>query len=133
VIAPGAVMDGLGARLATIAGLRVFDYLADAIAPPAAVVAVEEIFYDQTMMRGSDSGRFLIHVMVGRASERAARDALDPYLAGFGERSVKRAVEDGGTLIGAWDSVRVESATVSVMTVGAVDYLTATYVVDVIA
>lgn len=133
-ISAAAVQDGLGARLGTIAGLRVSDYLADSIAPPAAVVAVEELIYDVTMGRGTDSGRFLVHVLVGRANDRAARDALDPYLNGSGAKSVKAAVEGGGgDLGGAADSVRVESATVSVMTVGAVDYLAATFTVDVIA
>jgi hypothetical protein len=126
-----ATLEELEARLKTIAGLRVYGYLADSVAPPAAVVAVDEIFYDATMGRGADTARFLVHVLVGRSSDRAATAALSPYAAGDGPQSIKAALEvaaDGPEI-----SVRVESATVATITVGAIDYLAATFTADVIA
>lgn len=132
-LSTAAVLDGLGARLATISGLRVKDYLADAVAPPTAVVAIEAIAYDATMARGLDGGTFLVHVLVAKASDRAARDNLDGYLASSGAKSVKAAIEADPTLGAAAQSTRVQSAAVSVMTVAAIDYLAATFTVDVIA
>lgn len=126
-----AVLDELAARLGEIAELRVYGYLADSVAPPAAVVAVDEIRYDATMGRGADGGTFLVHVLVGRSSDRAATSALSPYVAGDGPQSIKAALEvavDGPEI-----SARVESATVATITVGAIDYLAATFTVDVIA
>lgn len=129
----GAVLDGLGAAVGELDGLRVYGYLADQVAPPAAVCTVEAIEYDATMSRGADRGTFLVHVLVGRADARSARNALDPYLAGAGSSSVKEAVEADPTLGGAVSSTRVLGATVVVMSVGGIDYLAATFAVDVIA
>jgi hypothetical protein len=125
-----AVLADLEARLEQISGLRVYGYMAESVAVPAAVVTVEEILYDVTMGRGVDGGRFSVHMLVGRSSERAAAVALSPYVAGDGPRSIKAALEVG---TGPAGDLRVEGATVSVMSVGGVDYLAATFMVDVIA
>ena len=130
----GAVMDGLGVRLATITGLRVYDYQADNVSPPAAVVALpQSLDYDHTMARGTDRATFPVHVLVGKVSDRASRDALAAYLAASGAKSIKAAIEADKTLAGAAATTRVMSAAVSVMTVAAVEHLAATFQIDVIA
>jgi hypothetical protein len=130
----GAVMDGLGARLATISGLRTYDYPADAVSVPAGIVLFPEtVNYDATMARGSDQADFQLLVLVGKVSDRSARDALALYMNGEGARSVKTVVEADRTLAGAADTARVSQSTVETFTVGAVEYLGARFTVEVVA
>lgn len=127
-----AVMDGLGARLATIAGLRVFDYPPDNASPPAAIVGLPTALeYDATKGRGVDRCVVPVMVVVGRVAERAARDAVSLYLAGAGASSVKAAVD--GPLGGSAHTARVMEARVEVVTLGGVEYLGATFDVEVYA
>lgn len=128
-----AVMDGLGFRLKLIPGLRVFDFVPDGFSPPAAVVALPEtIEYDTSFARGADRCTFPVHVLVGKAHDRSARDALAAYMRGDGASSVKAVLESDVSLGGVAQSLRVTGASVSVMTVGAMDFLAATFDVDVV-
>lgn len=129
-----AVMDAIGTRLVGVTGLRVYDYAADAAAPPAAIVGMPEqpIEYDATMGRGADRVVIPVLVVVGKVSDRSARDALSGYLAGSGASSIKAAIEGGNSdLGGAAQTVRVQTARVDVVTIAAVDYLGATFDVEV--
>ena len=128
-----AVMDGLGVRLATISGLRVFDFPPDSASPPFAVVAMpEEITYDSTMKRGGDEMVVAVHVVVGKVSDRSARDQLGVYMAGTGATSVKTVIEADRTLGGAADSCRVTSAVFSTFDMAAQPFLAGTLNVHVI-
>lgn len=128
-----ATMDAIGARLVGVTGLRVYDYAADAAAPPAAIVALPEtVEYDVVAGRGSDRVVIPVTVLVGRVSDRAARDQLAQYVSGTGALSVKSAVEGGtGDLGGVAHSVRVTEARVEIVTIQAVEYLGATFDVEV--
>jgi hypothetical protein len=128
-----AVMDALGARLVGVTGLRVYDYAADNAAPPAAIVSLpRSVEYDSTAGRGVDRIVIPVTILVGKVSERAARDKLGAYIAGSGASSIKAAVEgSGGDLGGVAQTVRVMEATVDVVTIGAVDYLGASFDVEV--
>lgn len=128
-----AVMDGIGTRLATITGLRVHDYIADSITPPAAMVSLPDVTYDSTMSRGSDDCSVDVIVFVGRASDRASRDQLADYIHGTGSKSIKAAIEGDVTLNGSAQTARVQSATAEVMTVAGNDYLAATFTIEVVA
>lgn len=129
----GEAMIGLGEALAAIADLRVFDYPPDSVTPPAAIVSYPDpIDFDMTMGRGSDRATVPVHVVIGRVSDRAARNALTAYMAGSGDRSVKAAIEADRTLGGAVDSVRVVSVSGGELNVGGVSYLAATFSVDLI-
>lgn len=124
------LMDALGVALATIPGLRVQDYPASSISPPAAVVGLPSILeYDATMGRGFDHVVVPVTLLVGMASDRSARDALSAYLAGTGASSVKAALD--GKLSGAVSSARVMGASVDVITLAGNDYLGATFDVDI--
>lgn len=127
------VMDAIGARLVGVAGLRVYDYMADAAAPPAAIVSLPRLVeYDAVAGRGADRIVVPITVLVGRVSDRAARDALSQYIAGTGASSIKTAVEGSDpTLGGIVQTVRVTEATVDVVTIQAIDYLGASFDVEV--
>lgn len=130
----GSVMDGLGVRLETISGLRVFDYTPDSASPPFAVVSLpDEVAYDFTKAGGLDQATVPVHVLVSRVTDRGARDRLVPYVSSTGASSVKAAIEGDVSLGGASDTVRVETARISVMSVGGVEWLAATFNVDVVA
>lgn len=127
-----AVMDAVGARLATIVGVRVYDFPPDSVAVPAAVVSYpEEITYDETYARGCDSCTLTVSVLVGLVSDRASRDALAAYLSGSGAKSVKTAVD--GTLGGLVKDATVGRAVVRDVAVGGIDYRAAIFDVEVYA
>lgn len=129
-----AAMDALGVRLATIAGLRVYDYPPDVIAEPAGVIAYpESVDYDQTYAGGADRAMFPIHVLTGKVSDRASRDRIGAYVARTGAASVKTTLEAEPTLGGVVDSLRVQSATFSTMAVAGLEYLAVSFNVEVYA
>lgn len=128
-----AAMDAIGATLKTIPGLRVYDYPPDAIAVPAAVVAFPDaVEYDRTYRAGSDSAVFTVHIVVGKMSDRASRDAVGAYVGRAGP-SVKTTLEADPTLGGAIQTLRAERAQLVTMTVGGVEYLAASFDVEVYA
>lgn len=128
-----AAMDALGARLGTIVGLRVYDYPPDSIAAPAGVIAYPEaVEYDLTYRGGADRATFPVHVLTGKVSDRASRDVIGAYAGRDGASSIKTALEDEPTLGGAVDSLRVQRAVFTTMTIAAVDYLVATFDVEVV-
>lgn len=125
------VQDELGTALATVDGLRVFAYQPSAIEPPAAIVGWPgPLTFDTTMARGSDRMTIAVWVLVSTADTRAARNALASYLDGADTKSIKNAI-DSGTYT-AFDSVRVQEATVDSFTVAGVDYLGAAFQLDII-
>ena len=125
-----ALMDAVGIQLKTIPGLRVYDYAADNIAVPAAVVGMPEtVEYDQTFARGSDRVVIPVHLLVAKVSDRASRDALSTYLAGSGASSVKAALD--GNLAGTVHDCRVASASPTIIPVAGVDHLAATLTLEV--
>lgn len=127
----GDVMDELGTALGVIPDLRVFPYWADRIVPPAAVVAwPERITYDATYHRGGDRADIPVIVLAGRADARTSRDRMARYLDGTGAHSVKAAVD--GHQATAYDSATVsQAAEVTSVLVANVDYLAATFTVQI--
>lgn len=126
------VMTGIKTRLDTITGLRAFAYAPDNLAPPAAIIGLPtEYRFDLTYGRGSDSAIFPVTVVVGKVSDRASQVALAEYLDGSGAKSVKAAVEAAGVGGGA-DSVRVTGAEIATVTVASVEYLAATFSLEVV-
>lgn len=125
-----SVMDAIGVRLQTITGLRVATYPSDAANPPQAIVSLPEtVEYDTVMGRGADRVVIPITVLVGKVSDRAARSLLGQYVSGTGAASVKTAVD--GDLGGTAHTARVTAATISIVTIQAVDYLGASFEVEV--
>lgn len=129
-----AVMDALGVALDTIDDLRVFDYPADTLDPPAAVVGLPtEIAYDYSKARGSDRATFPVFVAVGGAFSQDSRDLLGPYLKGSGAKSIKAVLEADRTLGGACATlgVAVARSDGSGITVNGVRYTGAIFEVEV--
>lgn len=90
------VMQEIGDRLGTIAGLRVYPFPPDTVQTPAAIVTFPDTYtYDETYGRGMDRMTLPVVLMVGKAWDRASRDALAPYLDGAGATSIKAVLETG--------------------------------------
>jgi hypothetical protein len=129
-----AVMDGIGVRLQTITGLRVKDYAADLGQPPAAIVGMPvEGEYDYTKRRGSDRVVLPVTILVGKVSDRAARDTLSDYIAGSGAKSVKAAIEGDRTLATAAQSLAVRFPDIDIVTLNGIEYWGAVFSVEVIS
>lgn len=125
------VMDEIAVALGTISGLRVTAYTAQRINPPAAWVEWPDgLDYDAAMGRGSDRMTLPVRVAVGAVDSRSARDQLAAYVDGSGASSVKAAVEAHSTA--AYDSARVTSVEFGVIPVAGVEYLAASFSVDII-
>ena len=108
---PSQAKDGLKAAIQTVPGLRAFDYQPDQVNPPFAFPTLDEIRYHQTGMgSGGVVMDFTVTLIVSRASERTAQDALDNYTAFSGAQSVRAAIEADRTLGGVCDDLIVGSA-----------------------
>lgn len=87
----GDVMDAVGAALANVDGLRVFDFPPQSAQPPFAYVDMpSSMDYDLTFGRGFDRFTLPVVVGVGTQVDRNTRDALAAVVAGD---SVKAAIE----------------------------------------
>ena len=128
------VMEEIAARVRTVPGLegRTFAYPPPQI--PGGVAGIvsypERVDYDKTYGRGMDSIVGLpILIVVGQATDRGARDRVAQYAAGSGAHSVKAIVEaDPHT---AFDDLRVTSCQFDVVTIAAIDYISALFLVDI--
>lgn len=123
------VMEELADQLKTIQGLRVSSHWVGSPNPPQAIVGMPRGDFDATYGRGMDRWELPIILVLGKASERAARDAASPYVSGSGEQSFKQVLEAGSYT--ELDSLRVQDFEFDVITFGAVDYLTATFTLDI--
>jgi hypothetical protein len=104
------IKEGLQARLATISGLRAYVQQPDNNNAPFAWPMLESITYNGAMGGGLIIHTFTVSVVVGRASERTAQNALDGYLSYEGATSVRAAIEGDRTLGGVVQNLIVESA-----------------------
>jgi len=124
------VMDEIGDRLDMIAGLRVRKHPAGSVTPPAALVAYpDDITYDETYARGMDRLTLPVVLVVGKASDRAARNELAAFVDGSGSSSVKAVLESGAYT--ALDEVRVVKAEFDVVSIAGTDYLAAVFELDI--
>lgn len=124
------VMDEIAARLDTLAGLRVSSHPPGSITPPAAIVAYPETYtFDETYVRGIDRMTLPVVLVVGKASDRAARDALAAYVDGSGASSIKALIE-GGTYT-TFDTVRVTGVEFDPITIGGTEYMAALFDLDI--
>lgn len=128
------IMSEVASLIAGALTIRVYDYPPDTLAVPAAVVAFpESIEYDLTMDRGKDRLTVPVHVIVGKVSDRSATKTIAGYLNSSGVGSFKAVIESDVTLNGSVDSTRVTEATVSIMVINQVEYLAATFTLDIVA
>lgn len=128
-----AVMDELAERLRQAPSLagRTFAYPPAQVSSPAAIVAYpSQGQFDETYARGRDRWTGAVVVAVGRPTERQTRGQLAKHLNGSGPESVKALLDGDGDYVSC-DSVTVTSWETDVYTIGAVDYLTAVFQLDI--
>lgn len=124
------VMDDLATAVSFVEGLRVVP-MGSPINPPGAWVEwPEQLDFDIAMGRGGDRITIPLRVVVGQLEARASTVALAGYVAGSGPSSIKAAVEAFDST--AYSSARVTSAEFGVITIASVEYLAATFSIDVI-
>ena len=128
----GGMRTALASNLASISGLRTSDYVPDDPKPPVAVVMPPTIKFDLAMGRGLDEYEFVITVIVGKQSERAAQKLLDSLCAPTGAGSVKTAIESDRFLAGQCQDLRVtEMRGISSLIIDQTTYLAAEFTVQV--
>lgn len=91
---------GIATNLATITGLRTGSTIPDNVNPPFAIIAPSSVSYHQAYHNGLSTYNFTITLVVGRASERSAQNALDAYCSPTGSSSIRGAIELDRTLSG---------------------------------
>ena len=127
------VRQALSDAVDTITGLRSAPYVPDQINPPQAVVWDTGVDYDVVMGRGADEYNFTVRVYVNRTAETAAQKLLDTLREPSGATSLKTVVEADAGLAAVVDYARVRRASpVELVTVGAVDYLSVEFEIEVV-
>lgn len=125
------VMEGLGAALRMIEGLRVYPYTERRVTPPAGMVTLPRTYtYDATFSRGSDDIIIPVVIFVGQVDAESSHKALCAYVDGAGGVSMKEAIEKYDST--AYDFAHVMDVQFMVMTVAGIELLTATFRVRVV-
>jgi hypothetical protein len=126
-----AVMDAIADTIRTAnVTERVYEWPTESVTEPCAVVGYprdEEIDFDVTYGRGSDRAVFPVYLLVGKVSDRTARDRLSALLTGA--TGLKDHVD--GTLGGVVQTARLITVGIEEITVGAVKYLAAVAKIEV--
>lgn len=126
--------QGIATNLATIAGLRVSEFIPDNPNPPIAVVQFDRAQYHLDMGNGMTEYSFVVQLIVGRVDERTAQRNLDAYCSSTGSSSVLLAVESNRTLSGkAYDCVVTEMSSYGPVLVNDTTYLGAEFQIRVLA
>lgn len=126
----GSVMDELATRLDTIAGLRVYNHPPDAVSVPAAIVTYPgTLQFDKTYQRGMDQLDPSVVALVGKVTTKSARDTMAAYCRGSGTSSFKEVLEAGTYT--SCDTVRVVSVDFDMVTMSGIEYLAATFALDI--
>lgn len=123
------VMDAIATEISD-AGImdRVYAWPSDGVTVPCAVVGYPTaIDFDTTFGRGSDRAVFPVYVLVGRVADQNTRDVLSGIVTGA--TGIKDALD--GTLGGAVQSARVTDMKVEAVTVQGVEFLSATFELEV--
>ena len=118
------VMTGVKNRLATINGLRVFDFQPDNINPPSAFPQIDSVEYHGAFGGGDVRFNMTVVTIVGRVSDRTAQSSLDTYLSYSGTGSIRQAIEGDPTLGGVASTLVVsQSANIRTLAIGEAEYL----------
>ncbi|ASU81506.1 hypothetical protein CDO52_00740 [Nocardiopsis gilva YIM 90087] len=137
-----AVRSGLAARLETISGLQVWEFVEGPVNPPAALIVPgvpgsdstqnPPIDYSKTYQDGSHDLLFTIKIFTSMAHAESGQSELDDFLAPTGSTSVLAAVEGDDTLGGAADFSVVPMCTFyGILTHNKVDFYGAEFLVRV--
>jgi hypothetical protein len=104
------VAEGIKTRLATISGLRAYSYQTEQInTPPFAYPELTQVEYHRAFGGGDVVMTFIIHVVVGRYTDRTAFALLDDFLSYSGAKSIRACLEADKTLGGVCQTLVVPS------------------------
>lgn len=119
-----AIMLGIEARLATIAGLRTSEIVPDQISPPHALVGLPPIpVYRSSMQRGTYELDLTVTVLVSAGVSRVGQLLLAEYASVSGANSIPLAIEADRSLGGTVDDCVVTSfRPLGLDEVGAISY-----------
>lgn len=118
------VATGIRNRLATISGLRVFNYQPEQVNPPIGFPVLNQIRYHGAYSGGMVEMDWSIVVVTGRWLDRTAHTALDGYLSYSGATSIRAAIEADKTLGGIVDTLVVPTgANISSMSANDAEFL----------
>lgn len=119
----------IGEAVESVTGLNVFPFVPESLTPPAAIVTLDTITFDNTKQRGTDRALFKVWVAVGKAHDQSAQAAIAGYASGAGTTStaVKPAIDAIGP------EVRCTQATIGTLNDGGLEYLAAIFDVDYVA
>lgn len=122
------VMDGIAALLVSAAFCdNNYAWPADSVTAPCTIVGYpSRIEFDGTMARGMDTWTFPIWYVVGKTNTKDARNRLSTII---NDTTSVKSVLDGAQSFG---SVRVTTAEVTEITVGAVALLAVKFEAEVI-
>ena len=104
------IKQGIATALATIPGLRGYAYQPDNLNPPFAWPMLDTVTYNGAMRGGLITHVYTVTVVVGRAAERTAQNALDGYVSYDSATSIRAALEADRSLGGVVSNLLVESA-----------------------
>jgi len=124
-------MDEIASTVGTISGLRTTGYGAPTITPPAAWCEwPDTLDFDVAMARGGDRITLPLRVAVGAIDARSSTDELAAYVDGSGPRSIKAVIQAHTPV--SYGSARVTGVEFGVVVIASVDYLAATFFIDII-
>lgn len=108
---------------------RVYEWPAESVTVPCAVVGYPEddIEFDMTFARGSDRAEFRLYLLVGKATDRTARDRLSALIAGA--RGIKAVID--GDLGGAVQTARMTTMKIEEVTIAGATVLAAVAKIEV--
>jgi hypothetical protein len=122
-------MDGIKATLESEGVTkRAYEWPTESVNPPCAVVGYPTTLeFDTVFQRGGDRAVIPVWILVGKVSDRTARDELSTLITGA--TGVKDALD--GDLGGACQTARVTDCTVETVAIAGVNYLSARFDVEV--
>jgi hypothetical protein len=97
-------------RLATINGLRTFNYQPEQLNPPVAYPVLNSITYHRAFGGGNVEMFWSVFVVVGRYTDSRAFELCDGFLSYGGTKSLRAAIEGDVTLGGVCQSLVVSSS-----------------------
>lgn len=127
-----ATATAIKTALATISGLRCYEYQPEQMNPPFAYPVLNSVTYHNAMGTGGLQMEWTVHVVVGRYLDRTATATLDGYLAYSGTTSIRAALELDTTLGGVIQTLIVPSATnISALNQDDADFLEVSFILTV--
>lgn len=124
------VMDQIGAQLDTIDGLRVWEYDADDIEPPAGIIRLTgDIDYLGAYNRGMVKIELSVLILVCAVDDRVRRDEIVAYADSSGSMSIKQVLETGSYT--AFDTLAVAKSKFQVVSIARIKYVGAEFQIKI--